>query len=362
MLKAVVFVAAIVAGEAHDLTGKLGEEGLKEVLKMAEEAPEALMELITASGLSTIVPTFSENAGEATTTSEVSDLPFVLGHGMGDSCFNPGMKSITTAVGKHAGVYSTCIPTGDTQASDSNNGFFMNMNKNVEVFAQKIKADPKLANGFYCIGFSQGNNLCRGYIQKYNDPPVKAHLSVHGPVAGVAGFPNCNPSKNKTLAPFCDLFASFLDVAYTEFMQNHLFQGNYYRDPRKLSSSGFKKYSQIGRWNNEIEGSVNATFKTNFEKTKMYVMVEALKDTMVYPNEGEHWGQFTTGGFKDITTMKDTEWYTKNLFGLQTIDAAGGISFETTPGNHLQFTEEQLFGWLDKYILKKAPSAQPIVV
>jgi len=323
---------------------------------MAEDEPQALMELIQASGLSTMVPTFSENAGEA--ASELaSDLPFVLGHGMGDSCFNPGMKSITAAVGKHARsilkpAYSTCIPTGDTQASDSNNGFFMNMNKNVEVFAQKIKADPKLANGFYCIGFSQGNNLCRGYIQMYNDPPVKAHLSVHGPVAGVAGFPDCNPSKNKTLAPFCDLFASFLDVAYTEFMQNHLFQGDYYRDPRKLNAADFKKNSQIAQWNNE-GNTVNATFKTNFEMTKMYVMVEALKDTMVYPNEGEHWGQFTDGGFKDITTMKDTEWYKSNLFGLQTIDQAGGIFFETTPGNHLQFTETQLFGWLDKYILKK---------
>lgn len=43
--------------------------------------------------------------------------PIVVTHGMGDSCFNPGMKSITKAAGAHSGVYSVCIPTGDTQST-----------------------------------------------------------------------------------------------------------------------------------------------------------------------------------------------------------------------------------------------------
>jgi palmitoyl-protein thioesterase len=261
MLKALVFFSAIVSGQARDLTGLKGEEGLTELLQMAEEEPKALAQLIRQSGLAQMAPTFSENAGEATAVSSAaSDLPFVLAHGMGDSCFNPGMKSITTAVGKHAGswltpAYSTCIATGDDVDSDTNNGFFMDMNKNVDVFAQNVKNNTKLANGFYCIGFSQGNNVCRGYIQKYNDPPVKAHLSVHGPQVGVAGFPSCNPSKNATLAPFCDVFDSLLDLAYTEFFQNRLFQAGYYRDPRKLNTSGFKKYSQIAQWNNRVTRS-----------------------------------------------------------------------------------------------------------
>ena len=32
------------------------------------------------------------------------------------------------------------------------------------------------------------------------------------------------------------------------------------------------------------------------------------------------------------------------------LDEAGKIMFDSTPGNHLQFTEQQLFGWLDKYL------------
>jgi palmitoyl-protein thioesterase len=363
MIRALIIFAAVASGQSTDLTGLRGVEGLLELVKMSEDAPEALAQLIgEIPELRAVVPTFSESAGEkaADAGSSDSEFPFVLAHGMGDSCFNPGMKSITNAVGKHAGsflkpAYSTCIPTGDTQAKDTNNGFFLNMDKSVDVFAQKIMSDPKLAQGFYCIGFSQGNSLCRGYIQKYNNPPVKAHLSVHGTVAGVAGFPNCNPSKNRTLSSICDILASCLDLAYTQAIQNHLFQADYYRDPRKLDSSGYKKYSQIAAWNNEGDADrVNATFKTNFEKTTTYVMVKAMKDTMVYPNEAEHWGQFAPGGFETVLPMKETSYYQQDLFGLKTVDAAGGIFFETTPGNHLQFAEKDLFGWLDKYILKKS--------
>merc|ERR1712159_499658 len=67
------------------------------------------------------------------------------------------------------------------------------MDKSVDVFAKKIRADPNLKNGFNAIGFSQGNSLIRGYIQKYNDPPINYALHVHGTVSGVAGFPSVIP-------------------------------------------------------------------------------------------------------------------------------------------------------------------------
>lgn len=65
------------------------------------------------------------------------------------------------------------------------------MDSSVDILAEKVRADKHLANGFNCVGLSQGNNLCRGYIQRYNDPPVHTHLSIHGPVVGVAALPSC---------------------------------------------------------------------------------------------------------------------------------------------------------------------------
>ena len=72
-------------------------------------------------------------------------LPVVFAHGMGDSCFNSGMVNI----GKHTSallnnVYVTCIPTGDTKTEDTKNGYFLNMDKSVDVFASKIAQDPLL--------------------------------------------------------------------------------------------------------------------------------------------------------------------------------------------------------------------------
>ena len=38
----------------------------------------------------------------------------------------------------------------------------MTMDKNVDIFAANIQKDEKLKDGFHCVGFSQGNSLCRG--------------------------------------------------------------------------------------------------------------------------------------------------------------------------------------------------------
>lgn len=275
-----------------------------------------------------------------------SKFPTVTGHGMGDSCFNSGMKEITELIGTQTGQYSVCIPTG-SRITDTTNGFFLNMDKSVDVFAEKIRADPKLENGFHCVGFSQGNSLCRGYIQKYNDPPVITFLSVHGTVSGVAGFPNCNPTG--LLGPVCKELAALTgDLAYGQEMQDHLFQADYFRDPLRVDQDAYKQRSQIAQWNNE-GNFVNATFKENFIKTKRFVMIKAEKDSMVYPNEGEWWGHFKDGSLKEVVAMKDTKWYTEDLFGLKTVDEAGKIFFNSSAGDHLQFSRTELAWWVHNY-------------
>ena len=76
-----------------------------------------------------------------------------------------------------------------------------------------------------------------------------------------------------------------------------------------------------------------------------------LQDTMIYPNDGEWWGCFDADG-KTRLSMKETTWYKEDLFGLKTADEAGKIFFNSTAGDHLQFTREQLEGWVDQYFLE----------
>ena len=140
------------------------------------------------------------------------------------------------------------------------------------------------------MGFSQGNSLCRGYIHRYNDPPVRNFLSVHGTVSGVAGFPDCDPKG--LLGPVCKPLERLCgDLAYTEITQSLLFQADYFRDPYRVNTSAYRTHSELAQWNNEGV-AYNQTYKANFVKVRKFIMIKAEKDSMVYPNEGEHWGHF----------------------------------------------------------------------
>merc|ERR1711865_344363 len=123
------------------------------------------------------------------------------------------------------------------------------------------------------------------------------------------------------------------------------------RDPKAVSHADYKTNSEIAQWNNEGD-VVNATFKSNFGIVKRWAMIKAEKDTMIYPNDGEWWGCFDVDG-KTRLQINDTTWYKSDSFGLRTAHEAGKIFFNSTTGDHLQFTEQQLLGWVDQYFSSK---------
>ncbi len=317
------------------------------LLSQSQQNPEAFADMLRSSEFSAIAKPLEAANRKSGRNSASNNLPLVFLHGMGDSCFNNGMQSITEESGSYLGVYSVCIPTGDTRLQDTLNGFFLSMDASVDVFAEKVRADSNLANGFNCVGLSQGNNICRGYIQRYNDPPVSTHLSIHGPVAGVAALPHCYPDgRNGELCQnVSDLLAK---LAYNEKMQDFLFQADYFRDVNFIDTPQYKKYSQMGHWNNEGD-SVDSNLKVNFAKTNKFAMIKANADSVVVPREGEWWGSYDTSDFTTILTMEQTSWYKEDLFGLKTADQAGKLFFNSTEGNHLEFSDEELYSWLDLY-------------
>lgn len=284
-------------------------------------------------------------------------LPVVLAHGMGDSCFNSGMQHITERVSELlGGVYTTCIPTGSTQGEDTKNGYFLSMDKSVDAFAAGVAADPNLQGGFHAIGFSQGNNVIRGYIAKVNSPAVNTFISVNGVNAGIGAVPYCRPdleSDKQQLVgmSMCDLLMEQASrSAYTEFSQEHSFQANYWRDPRPSALVDYQKYSQLAVWNNEA-GFVNQTLKDNWAKTEGFVWVLARDDGMIWPAQGEQWSAPDPADpFHTILPMKETEWYQQDLFGLKTADEAGKNKFESFAGDHLAFTEEDFERWVATYL------------
>jgi palmitoyl-protein thioesterase len=296
---------------------------------------------------------------ETPESSASSKFPIVFAHGMGDSCFNSGFQNLV----KHTSsmlnnVYSVCIPTGKGQKDDTTDGYFLNMDASVDVFAQAIQGDPKLQDGFHAIGLSQGNNVIRGYIARYNEPAVKTFISINGVNGGTGALPNCFPSDEKgqsNLGGICSLLMEQASRrAYTDFAQQHSFQANYWRDPRPAQKQAYQEYSQLARWNNEGE-PFNQTLKDNFAKTNKFVWVLAKKDGMVWPKEGEHWGAADPNApFQRILPRNETEWYTQDSFGLKTAEEAGKNHYISFDGDHLQFTMDEYTDWVKTYLAEGA--------
>lgn len=276
------------------------------------------------------------------------NTPVVLMHGMGDFAKNPlGMIPIKDKIAELAKTYVHSVeicsdPTKleDCVTQDQSNGFLMTMDHQVEQFARVVRADPKLKDGFNAMGMSQGNTLIRGYIEMYNDPPVKKFVSLHGPMMGVAGLPRCN--MNGTLSWICKTVDGLASMgAYTEFVQSKLAQANYLRDPKDLTE--YRKACQFLPYiNNEVDGKQNATYKSNFASLEKLVLVMAEDDTMVQPKVSEHFGFFKDGSTSETIAMEDAPWYTENWFGLKDLNEAKKIDLFSTPGDHLRFTMEFL--------------------
>jgi len=274
----------------------------------------------------------------------IAHMPVVQMHGMGDFADNPmGMLPMRKAISERLnGTYVVNAKLANGPMADSLDTFVMVMDEEVDTFAKFVQADWKLANGFNAIGYSQGNLIIRGYIEKYNSPPVFNWVSIHGPLSGVAGMPRCEFE-----AMICKMFDGMLGaMVYESWAQTSLAQANYFRDPNRIEA-----YTQSCEFLPEInnERNPNPQYKERFTSINRLALVMADNDTMIYPKESEWFGFYEDGDTSRILSMKQTKWYQEDLFGLKTLDQANRIDTYTTPGDHLQFTEEFLMEMVDKY-------------
>jgi hypothetical protein len=87
----------------------------------------------------------------------------------------------------------------------------------------------------------------------------------------------------------------------------------------------YKANSELAQWNNEGD-TFNQTYKDNFGKVKRFAMIKALKDTMVYPNEGEWWGHFEDGSLKTVLPMNQTRWHVNTYVASVPLQAVLSVS------------------------------------
>ena len=81
--------------------------------------------------------------------------PIVLWHGMGDSCCNPlSLGSIIKLIEKELtpAPYIHSLRIGSNAEEDAANGYFMNVNHQIDYACQLLNADKNLTQGYHAIG------------------------------------------------------------------------------------------------------------------------------------------------------------------------------------------------------------------
>ncbi len=101
-------------------------------------------------------------AASLMTFSVVGQIPTAIFHGMGDSCYYPGMWEFTTEIGELTGAYATCIEIGWGTVTSILESF----DKQAEEACQKVLADPQLQGEFNVMGLSQGGLLARHIVER----------------------------------------------------------------------------------------------------------------------------------------------------------------------------------------------------
>ncbi|KAI5464967.1 palmitoyl protein thioesterase [Mariannaea sp. PMI_226] len=284
-------------------------------------------------------------------------LPLVIWHGLGDAFNADGMKQIgALADAIHPGTFVYTIALGDDGSSDRQATFFGNVTTQLDAVCHALAAHPILstAPAVDAIGFSQGGQFLRGYVERCNFPPVRSLVTFGSQHNGITKFRDCGATDW-----LCKGAMALLRFnTWSATVQSRLVPAQYFRDPedydRYLEHSNF-----LADINNE-RVLKNATYKENLASLTNFVMYMFEDDTTAIPKESS-WFEEVNG--TETIPLRARKLYQEDWIGLRELDRKGGLTFRSITGEHMQITEQVLnetmidfFGPFDRKFTSKYAS------
>ncbi|TFK90400.1 alpha/beta-hydrolase [Polyporus arcularius HHB13444] len=268
--------------------------------------------------------------------------PLVIWHGLGDSYASPGMLEFMQLIkDMHSGLFIHSVYLNEDLEEDQKAGFFGNVNEQLETVAGQLANVTELSKGFDAIGFSQGGQFLRAYVERYNTPPVNNLITFGSQHMGVSDLPAC-----RRWDLVCQLARrAARGGVYTEWAQHNLVQAQYYRDPEQLETY-LNSSTFLADVNNEVPESHNGTYADNLATLNALVLVLFAADKTVVPKESSWFGSYapvntsSAADEKTIVPMRLQPLYTHDWIGLRTLDESGRVVLETCDGEHMQLTDE----------------------
>jgi palmitoyl-protein thioesterase len=261
-------------------------------------------------------------------------LPTAMFHGFGDACINPGDGQFDKIIKKGTGAPVHCIEVGLPFEGEVL-GDIQNV---ADISCQKVANNTVFHGDFNVVGLSQGGLLARYIVESCEMPGrVRNMVTIGGPHMGVDKIPNCLEGT------ICNLVNDVArNLVYDKTIQEGLVPAGYFRNPNDIEA--YKKGSVfLPSLNNEIEQESDAAKarKERFSALNGAMLVMFSNDTMISPKETAHF-ETHNEGYKRVVPVNETDFYKNDYIGLKSLDDAGKIKRVEWPGEHLQFSNDQI--------------------
>ncbi|KAG0338211.1 hypothetical protein BG004_007307 [Podila humilis] len=259
--------------------------------------------------------------------------PIVFYHGMGDSAHSKGMVQLMQTISDIAPeVFIHSVSLSETESEDQRAGFFGNVNNQLEIVCRQLKDIKELKNGFNAVGFSQGGQFLRAYVQRCNDPPIHNLVTVGSQHGGVADIPGCADADAS-----CRLMRTIArSGVYSGYVRDHIVQAQYYKDPRNLKTY-LDRNIFLPDINNE-RAVKNTTYAKHLTSLNTLVMFMFSDDVTVKPKETAWFGFQDEDG--EVIDLMNQDLYNEDWLGLKQMDREGKLVFDILNGEHMQFSLE----------------------
>lgn len=275
-----------------------------------------------------------------------SPLPVVIWHGLGDSFENTGLQDVASLMNEtNPGTTVHIIRLGSTGSSDRSATFFGNLTEQTASVCDQLASHPVLRDSpaINAIGFSQGGQFLRGYIERCNNPPVYNLVTFGSQHNGISEFQSCRNPTDWTCQSANALLRS---GTWSDFVQNRLVPAQYFRDPEELER--YLEHSNfLADINNERELK-NTTYANNLKTLNKFVMYLFEDDITVVPKESG-WFAEVNRTSQEITPLRERDLYKEDWLGLKELDQRGGLVFDTVEGEHMQLRNKDLRMIFKKY-------------
>jgi palmitoyl-protein thioesterase len=275
----------------------------------------------------------------ALTAPTLPPLPLIIWHGLGDNYEADGLVSVGKLAQEiNPGTYIYNIRLGEDASADRTATFFGNLTEQLSIVCDDLATHPVLskAPAVNALGFSQGGQFLRAYVERCNDPPVRSLVTFGSQHNGISAFQTCGANDW-----VCKGATGLLKGnTWSSFAQSRVVPAQYFRDPEQmeeyLESSNF-----LADINNERRMKTSL-YRKNLRSLKKFAMYMFREDQTVVPKESSWFAQVNTTT-SNVTWLRERTIYKDDWLGLKKLDERGALDFELAPGKHMQL-DDQILG------------------